>query len=181
MNSAVLMKDSNVRSFVKGVSWRVTGTIDTMVVAYFVTGNISNAVKIGLTEVLTKIFLYYLHERLWNVIKFGRIQGVGPTHARSLVKGISWRAVGTMDTMIVAYFITGIPLNALKIGGFEVFTKIGLYYVHERIWGKFKWGREFIATPFDGDAPLDQHVRVQTDNVTVPSPKESNTVKEVIR
>ena len=43
--------------------------------------------------------------------------------------------------MFVAYLITGVPINALTIGGFEVFTKIGLFYVHERIWGKVWWGR----------------------------------------
>ena len=173
------MKDSNARSFVKGVSWRVTGTLDTMMVAYFVTGNALSAVKIGAAEVVTKIFLYYIHERVWNVIKFGRIQGVGPTHARSLVKGISWRAVGTMDTMVVSYFITGMPLNALRIGGFEVFTKIALYYLHERVWGKVKWGREFkkveeTAHPIVPDA----HTIEQADLSAKPKKSE---VEEVIR
>ena len=60
---------------------------------------------------------------------------------RSLVKGVSWRTVGTIDTMIVAYFITGLPISAITIGGFEVFTKIGLFYLHERVWGKVWWGR----------------------------------------
>lgn len=138
------MKDSNLRSFVKGVTWRITGTIDTMVMAFIVTGHIENAVKIGLTEVFTKVGLYYLHERLWNIIRFGRIDGVGPTHARSLIKGVSWRAVGTMDTIFIAYFFTKNSLSALKIGGFEVFSKILLYYLHERIWGKLKWGRVFV-------------------------------------
>lgn len=151
------MKDSHGRSFAKGVSWRVLGTIDTIVLSYLVTGVFATSLKIGFTEVATKIFLYYLHERLWNVIPFGRIDGVGPTHARSLTKGVTWRVVGTIDTMIVAYFITGQPLNAITIGGFEVFTKIGLFYLHERVWGSSKWGRLFsksaqkehgrIATP----------------------------------
>ena len=57
------------------------------------------------------------------------------------MKGVTWRIVGTLDTMVVAYFITGKPISALTIGGFEVFTKIGLFYLHERVWGKFKWGR----------------------------------------
>ena len=130
------VRDSHSRSFVKGVSWRVLGTIDTITLSYIVTGSISNSIKIGITEVLTKIVLYYLHERVWDNVPFGRIHGKGPTHARSLAKGISWRTVGTIDTMFVAYLITGVPMNALTIGGFEVFTKVGLFYVHERIWGK---------------------------------------------
>ena len=141
------MKDSNLRSVIKGITWRITGTIDTMVLAFIITGQLNNAIKIGLTEVLTKVVLYYLHERLWNVIRFGRIAGVGPTHTRSLVKGVSWRAVGTMDTMFIAYFFTHSSLSALKIGGFEVFSKIALYYLHERIWARVKWGRVQTETP----------------------------------
>jgi uncharacterized membrane protein len=135
------VRDSHSRSFVKGVSWRALGTLDTIALSYIVTGSISNSIKIGITEVLTKIILYYLHERVWDNVPFGRIHGKGPTHARSLAKGVSWRTVGTIDTMFVAYLITGVPLDALTIGGFEVFTKIGLFYVHERIWGKVWWGR----------------------------------------
>ena len=135
------MRDSHSRSFVKGVSWRALGTIDTILLSFIVTGSITNALKIGATEVLTKIVLYYFHERIWDVVPYGRIHGKGPTHMRSLVKGISWRTVGTIDTMVVAYFITGMPISAITIGGFEVFTKIGLFYLHERVWGKVWWGR----------------------------------------
>src|SRR4051812_37905220 len=98
--------DSHARSLIKGITWRITGTMDTMVMAFIVTGQVSSAIKIGLTEVLTKIVLYYFHERVWNGIKFGRLED-RPTHFRSLIKGVSWRAVGTMDTIVVSYFITG--------------------------------------------------------------------------
>jgi uncharacterized membrane protein len=138
---AVFMTDSHLRSAAKGVTWRVTATLDTIFLAFLVTGVMFNAVKIGLIEIITKVGLYYLHERLWNVIPFGRIHGVGPTHARSLVKGISWRIFGTIDTVLIAFFVTGIWTNAIAIGGFELITKITLYYLHERAWGKLKWGR----------------------------------------
>jgi uncharacterized membrane protein len=135
------MSDSHVRSVVKGITWRATGTLDTIVLSFIVTGTLLNSIKIGFTEVLTKIVLYYLHERLWNVIPFGRIHGVGPTPARSLMKGISWRVVGTIDTIVISYLITGQWFTAVKIGLLEVITKVTLYYIHERVWGKVKWGR----------------------------------------
>ena len=53
-------------------------------------------------------------------------------HYRSLVKAISWRTTGTVDTMIVSYLVTGKFKIALTISGVELFTKIFLYYVHER-------------------------------------------------
>lgn len=59
-------QDSNVKSLIKSVSWRIVGTIDTMVISYFVTGKLVMAVSIGSIEVMTKIALYYLHERAWE-------------------------------------------------------------------------------------------------------------------
>jgi uncharacterized membrane protein len=146
---SVFMTDSHIRSVIKGVTWRITGTVDTMMLAFIVTGTVVNAVKIGLTEVFTKIALYYLHERLWNIIPFGRIHGVGPTHVRSFIKGVSWRVVGTIDTIFVSYFITGHWVSAIKIGTFEVITKIFLFYLHERVWGNVKWGRIIRAEAQD--------------------------------
>lgn len=61
-----------IRSLAKAISWRVTGTIDTIVLSYFFTGQIETAISIGLTEVVTKMVLYYGHERLWNRINLGR-------------------------------------------------------------------------------------------------------------
>lgn len=60
------------RSFLKAVSWRATGTIDTFIVSFIITGKPLVALSIGALEVLTKTILYYFHERAWNKVKFGR-------------------------------------------------------------------------------------------------------------
>ena len=57
--------DKPIKSLMKSVSWRIIGTIDTMVISYFITGKVSLAVSIGGLEVFTKTILYYFHERLW--------------------------------------------------------------------------------------------------------------------
>jgi uncharacterized membrane protein len=57
--------DKPIKSFMKSISWRIVGTIDTMVISYFITGKVSLALSIGSVEVLTKTVLYYFHERLW--------------------------------------------------------------------------------------------------------------------
>jgi uncharacterized membrane protein len=62
-------------------------------------------------------------------------------HYRSLVKAVSWRITGSIDTMIISFLITGKLKWALTISGVELFTKIGLYYVHERLWEKVPLGR----------------------------------------
>lgn len=62
-------------------------------------------------------------------------------HYRSLIKGVSWRLTGSIDTMIISYLVTGKPKFALAITSIEFFTKIFLYYVHERVWLKVPLGR----------------------------------------
>lgn len=58
-------------------------------------------------------------------------------HKRHLAKTISWRVIGTLDTMIISWAVTGSWEWGLAIGGIEVFTKMVLYYLHERAWYKY--------------------------------------------
>ena len=62
------------------------------------------------------------------------------TKFRSLLKTISWRIVGTLDTMLLGWIITGSATVGLKIGALELITKFILYYFHERIWLQSKFG-----------------------------------------
>jgi len=62
-------------------------------------------------------------------------------HWRSFIKAISWRATGTVDTIVISFLLSGRIRLALSIGGVELFTKIGLYYLHERIWNRIPLGR----------------------------------------
>ena len=62
-------------------------------------------------------------------------------HHRSLIKAVSWRITGSIDTLIITYLITGKLKWAFTISGVELFTKIGLYYAHERVWEKLSFGR----------------------------------------
>ena len=68
------MHEKPYRSVVKTISWRTVGTLDTMIVSYFVTGSLVMAASIGSIEVVTKMILYYFHERAWNKISFGRVK-----------------------------------------------------------------------------------------------------------
>ena len=63
-----------------------------------------------------------------------------PSVKRHVAKTITWRIVGTIDTMIVGWLITCNPITGLKIGGIELITKMILYYFHERIWFKMNLG-----------------------------------------
>jgi len=59
------------------------------------------------------------------------------SYKRHFIKTISWRIIGTIDTMVLSAFITGSWEMGLTIGGIEVITKMVLYFLHERVWYKY--------------------------------------------
>jgi uncharacterized membrane protein len=130
------MDKSHKRHIAKSITWRIIGTIDTIILSWIITGNPFTGLKIGLAEVLTKMFLYYLHERIWFKSKISR------GNKRHILKTITWRITGTIDTMILAWVISGNALMGLKIGFAEVITKMLFYYLHERVWYKINYGLE---------------------------------------
>ena len=67
------MVEKPYRSIVKAISWRTLGTLDTILISFFITGEFTIALSIGFIELVTKTLLYYSHERIWNKIKFGKI------------------------------------------------------------------------------------------------------------
>lgn len=59
------------RSLLKAISWRITGSTATFLIAYIMTGNFAVAGVIGLTQMISNTILYYAHERVWNRVKWG--------------------------------------------------------------------------------------------------------------
>ena len=129
-------KESHVRSIIKGISWRIIGTLDTMLLSFFITGHVHQALKIGFTEVFSKIFLYWLHERIWQYFLVGKNQN----HIISIVKAVSWRLLGSLDTLIISWYYTGNFKFGMSIASLELITKMVLYYFHERLWLKIPLG-----------------------------------------
>lgn len=131
------MKDSSrKRHIAKAFTWRVVGTIDTILLSWIITGNPFMGLKIGFAEVATKMLLYYLHERVWFKIYLKN------SNKRHALKTVTWRIIGTLDTMTLAWLITGNPMTGLKIGMAEVVTKMLLYFFHEKAWHKSNYGLE---------------------------------------
>ena len=136
-------RESHLRSLIKGISWRIVATCDTVLIVLLITCSteqcsLDNAIKIGALEFLFKFIVYYLHERIWqNPLKKGTLYS-----KKILYKTISWRIVATTMTFI----ISGTILNAfneiaLYIALVELVTKFVLYYLHERMWLKLPLGR----------------------------------------
>ncbi len=136
-------KESHLRSILKGISWRIVATLDTICIVLIITClsdncSIDQAIKIGLIEFMVKLIVYYFHERVWQNINYNK----PVTKQRTLFKTVSWRIIATSMTFI----ISGAVLEAygeiaLYIAITELFTKFVLYYFHERLWLKLPLGK----------------------------------------
>ncbi len=131
---------SRKRHIAKTITWRLVGTLDTILISWFITGDLWAGLKIGFAEVTTKMILYYLHERVWFKINLSKAGIIRESRVRHIAKALTWRTVGTLDTMALSWIITGNPLAGLKIGMSELLTKTILYYIHERVWYKVNYG-----------------------------------------
>ena len=67
------MIESNIRSIAKTISWRITGSFSTFLISYFILGSFLIAGSIAVVQVTANTILYYLHERVWNKIGWGKI------------------------------------------------------------------------------------------------------------
>lgn len=128
------MLQINKRHLAKTITWRVIGTLDTLLLSWFITGDLTTGVKIGSVELITKMILYYFHERIWytSIVK--------DSNSRHILKTFSWRGVGTLDTILLSWIISGNPLIGLKIGGSEIISKMALYFLHEKLWYRINYG-----------------------------------------
>jgi len=124
------------RHIVKTISWRFLGTIDTLMLSWLITGDFFTGFKISIIEVITKMVLYYFHEQFWYKSK------VKESNKRHIFKTFSWRFLGTADTITIGWIISGDPFIGMQIGFAEVITKMILYFLHEKVWYKFKFGLE---------------------------------------
>lgn len=136
------MDRSKKRHLLKTVSWRIVGTLDTIILSWIISGNPLTGFKIGIAEVITKMVLYYFHERAWFKINLTKDGQMLESRKRHIAKTFTWRLIGTMDTMLLAWIISGDPMIGLKIGFAEVITKMLLYYLHERAWYRVNYGVE---------------------------------------
>lgn len=125
---------SHRRHLAKTITWRIVGTTDTVLLSWIITGDPSMGLKIGFIELVSKLILYYLHERFWYNF------GMKDSTKKHLSKTVTWRIIGTADTMLLSWIITGNPLTGLQIGVAEIITKMILYYLHERSWYRISFG-----------------------------------------
>lgn len=72
VKTSVEPRENLKRTLLKTISWRVVGTLATVVISYVITGTLALAFSIGAVELVSKMALYFFHERAWNTIKWGK-------------------------------------------------------------------------------------------------------------
>ena len=137
------MQESHIRSILKGISWRLVATIDTVLIVLLVTClagecSLELAGMIAGAEFIIKLLIYYVHERLWQSARKEK----EVTKKSTLLKTISWRIVATTSTFLISgYMLDSYTEVALAIALIELFTKFVLYYFHERLWLRIPLGK----------------------------------------
>jgi len=122
------------RHIAKSLSWRLIGSVDTLLFTWLITGSFGDGLVVTYITTFTKLLWYYLHEQAWYK------SSILNSNKRHIIKTFSWRLVGSVDTIIFAWLLTGNPLTGLKIGLFETISKMLLYFGHEKLWYKINFG-----------------------------------------
>lgn len=111
------------------------------------------------------------------------------TNKRSIVKGISWRFVATTTTIIIVYFFFGRLDLAIAAGMIETVLKVGLYWAHERVWFKVRWGKQkikpfnlwFTGLPLSGKTTIADRVYDELEKLQIPIERiDSKDIRELI-
>ena len=64
--------DTIVRSIAKTLSWRLTGTFCTFLISFIILGDITTGGTIAMIQLIFNTIMFYIHERIWNIIKWGK-------------------------------------------------------------------------------------------------------------
>ena len=111
------------------------------------------------------------------------------TNLRSVVKGISWRIVAAVITMIIVFMFFGRLDLAIATGLIETVFKLSLYWMHERMWVKIRWGRKriepfnlwFTGLPLSGKTTIGDLVYEELDKLQIPLERiDSKTIRDLL-
>ncbi len=139
------MKQSRKRHIAKTLTWRLVATGTTFILTLVFFKDDPNATEkatwVAFFEAISKMIIYYYHERVWFAIKLNIRSSL-----RHLYKTLTWRVLASLTTFILAMLFfrdePGALEKATGIALVESILKMLFYYLHERAWHKSKFGLE---------------------------------------
>ena len=137
--------EQHSRTIAKTVSWRILLTISHFINGLIVTGSIVMGLKIAGWSLVINSGLYWLHERAWNFFQWNKQPADNlffqDGHPRTTTKMITWRLIVNFSNFFVPFFMTGSWGQAGAFFTIAVFVNMALFYGHERVWNRVKWGK----------------------------------------
>ena len=141
MMSEIVNKETNARSAVKAIGWRITAGIVTAITSYIFTQSLAMAASIVGWDLCSKSVTMFIGERIWNKFDWGKEKGADSSK-RSLAKAIAWRIFAAFNTLVGSMILTkGKAGVAGKIAGSDSVVKTVLFYFYERLWAGIAWGK----------------------------------------
>jgi len=128
------------RNIAKSLTWRLIGALDLFAVSWFFTGDPTSGLKMGVADTLTKLVFYYIHERIWVHIDLRKHSTFQQSRKRHISKAITWRLFSTLWTIVLGWVLLGDLWSGTKISLVESVIQLVLYYFHERVWHRSRYG-----------------------------------------
>ena len=144
--SEKIFKETNLRSVVKVMSWRVSVTISHLINGFIVSGLWTIGAQIAGLAVIINMCLFWIHERIWNFILWNRNSSSTNTfeegHPRTIGKSVTWRLLISINNFLIPYLTTGSWKQAAAFLGIATVINVILYYFHKRVWNLIDWGKK---------------------------------------
>lgn len=141
----MMFTESHVRTVAKTLTVRVCFTLSHILNGYIVTGSWMTGVAIASFAVVINMLLFWSHDRVWNWFQWNRKPKDGAFfidgYPRTISKSATWRALITLNNFLIPFITTGSWQIALAFLTIATFLNIVVYYTHERVWNKIKWGK----------------------------------------
>jgi len=136
----MIYKDSYIRTFSKTMTYRVLSSLTMIILGMFLLDqNLYTAFWLMIPLSINGIWLFYLHEFIWNHISFKR-DGYDEHQYRSLAKTITWRIQGIITIFLTTWIFTSASVQQSSFYSLILgFVLMGVHYIHERVWTKIKW------------------------------------------
>ena len=121
-------------SIIKSITLRIIATLTTILLVYIFSGEIVLAGYAGLTDMVIKLILHYIYDRAWFKIIRTHTKAGSMGRVETIMKTAGWRIIGTLGTLIIVYIFSREISLAGSVAIAEIFVKMLIYYVHERVW-----------------------------------------------
>ena len=143
-----MFKEKHPRTIVKVITWRVLLTISHVVNGFIVTGSVITGLQIAGLAAIINSCLFWLHERSWNIFQWNRRQDENVKFVegqpRTISKILTWRVLITASNFIIPFIMTGSWGSAALFAGMATVVNMFIFWAHERVWNKIKWGKDTV-------------------------------------